>query len=685
MSYKIILDIRTDTIFYSIMAQEDDLRALGKVMDFMRGISVIFLLINCYWFCYEAFQQWHFTLGIINKILINFQRTTGLFSSILWTKLFCVVFLALSCLGTKGVKEETITWPKIWTVLFSGFVFFFLNWWLLALPIGKIGAASLYIFTLSVGYICLLMGGVWMSRLLKNNLMDDVFNTENESFMQETRLMENEYSVNLPTRFYYKKKWNKGWINVVNPFRASMVLGTPGSGKSYAIVNNYIKQQIRKGFAMYIYDYKFPDLSEIAYNHLLHHLDAYKVKPQFYVINFDDPRKSHRCNPINPAFMTDISDAYESAYTIMLNLNRSWIQKQGDFFVESPIILLAAIIWFLKIYENGKYCTFPHAIEFLNRPYAQIFPILTSYDELANYLSPFMDAWEGGAQDQLQGQIASAKIPLSRMISPALYWVMTGDDFSLDINNPNEPKVLVVGNNPDRQNIYSAALGLYNSRIVKLINKKKQLKSSVIIDELPTIYFRGLDNLIATARSNKVAVCLGFQDFSQLTRDYGDKESKVIQNTVGNVFSGQVVGETAKTLSERFGKVLQQRQSMTINRNDKSTSISTQMDSLIPASKISNLTQGMFVGAVSDNFDERIEQKIFHAEIVVDSAKISAEMKAYQPIPIIADFTNEDGSDNLKETIEANYKRVKQEILSLVESEKERIKADPALAHLTKE
>ena len=664
------------------MAQEDDLRALGKVMDFMRGISVIFLLVNCYWFCYEAFQEWHFTLGIINKILMNFQRTTGLFSSILWTKLFCVVFLALSCLGTKGVKEEKITWPKIWTVLFSGFVFFFLNWWLLVLPIGKIGAASLYIFTLSVGYICLLMGGVWMSRLLKNNLMDDVFNTENESFIQETRLMENEYSVNLPTRFYYKKKWNNGWINVVNPFRASMVLGTPGSGKSYAIVNNYIKQQIEKGFAMYIYDYKFPDLSEIAYNHLLHHLDAYKVKPQFYVINFDDPRKSHRCNPINPAFMTDISDAYESAYTIMLNLNRSWIQKQGDFFVESPIILLAAIIWFLKIYENGKYCTFPHAIEFLNRPYAQIFPILTSYDELANYLSPFMDAWEGGAQDQLQGQIASAKIPLSRMISPALYWVMTGDDFSLDINNPNEPKVLVVGNNPDRQNIYSAALGLYNSRIVKLINKKKQLKSSVIIDELPTIYFRGLDNLIATARSNKVAVCLGFQDFSQLTRDYGDKESKVIQNTVGNVFSGQVVGETAKTLSERFGKVLQQRQSMTINRNDKSTSISTQLDSLIPASKISNLTQGMFVGAVSDNFDERIDQKIFHAEIVVDSAKVSAEMKTYKPIPNITDFRDKEGNNTLKETIENNYGKVKQEIRSLIDSEVQRIKNNSALSHL---
>lgn len=664
------------------MAQEDDLRALGKIMDFLRAVSIILAIMNVYWYCYEAMHMWGVTIGVVDRILINFNRTGGLFHSILYTKLFSLLLLALSCLGTKGVKAEKMSWSKIWTVLAVGSCLFFLNWWILLLPISNLGNATLYIFTMTAGYICLLMGGLWMSRLLKHNLMEDVFNNENESFMQETKLMVNEYSVNLPTRFYYKKKWNKGWINVVNPFRASMVLGTPGSGKSYAIVNNYIKQQIEKGFAMYIYDYKFPDLSEIAYNHLLHHLDSYKVKPQFYVINFDDPRKSHRCNPINPAFMTDISDAYESAYTIMLNLNRSWIQKQGDFFVESPIILLAAIIWFLKIYEKGKYCTFPHAIEFLNRPYAQIFPILTSYDELANYLSPFMDAWEGGAQDQLQGQIASAKIPLSRMISPALYWVMTGDDFSLDINNPKEPKVLVVGNNPDRQNIYSAALGLYNSRIVKLINKKKQLKSSVIIDELPTIYFRGLDNLIATARSNKVAVCLGFQDFSQLTRDYGDKESKVIQNTVGNVFSGQVVGETAKTLSERFGKVLQQRQSMTINRNDKSTSISTQMDSLIPASKISNLTQGIFVGAVSDNFDERIDQKIFHAEIVVDSVKVSAEMKAYQPIPVIVEFKNEDGSDNLKETIEANYRKVKQEILTLVDSEIQRIKNTPALSHL---
>ena len=664
------------------MAQEDDLRALGKIMDFLRAVSIILAIMNVYWYCYEAMHIWRVTIGVVDRILINFNRTGGLFHSIFYTKLFSLLLLALSCLGTKGVKAEKMSWSKIWTVLAVGFCLFFLNWWILLLPISNLGNATLYIFTMTAGYICLLMGGLWMSRLLKHNLMEDVFNNENESFMQETKLMENEYSVNLPTRFYYKKKWQRGWINVVNPFRATIVLGTPGSGKSFAVVNNYIKQQIEKGYSMYIYDFKFSDLSTIAYNHMMNHQNGYKVKPQFYVINFDDPRRSHRCNPIHPDFMSDISDAYESAYTIMLNLNKTWVQKQGDFFVESPIILFAAIIWYLRIYKNGKYCTFPHAIELLNRRYEDVFPILTSYPELENYLSPFMDAWQGGAMEQLAGQIASAKIPLSRMISPQLYWVMSASEFTLDINNPEEPKILCVGNNPDRQNIYGAALGLYNSRIVKLINKKGQLKSSVIIDELPTIYFKGLDNLIATARSNKVAVCLGFQDFSQLVRDYGDKEAKVVINTVGNIFSGQVVGETAKTLSERFGKVLQKRQSISINRQDVSTSINTQMDSLIPPSKISGLTQGMFVGSVSDNFTERIEQKIFHAEIVVDTDKVKREESHYQPIPIINDFKDADGNDCMKQAIQDNYNQIKEDVKQIVKDELERIAGDESLKHL---
>lgn len=645
--------------------QEDDLRALAKIMDFLRAISIVLVVANLYFFTRVETVDSGWFYSMTDKILNNFDRSCGLFHTTFNSKLFALLLLALSCFGTKGVKNENITWRHIIIALFIGIILFLLNWWM-----PGIGWKYVYIGTTAIGFGSIMMGGIWMSRMLKNNMMDDRFNDENESFMQETRLLKNPYSVNLPTKFYYEKKWHKGWINVVNPFRATIVLGTPGSGKSFAVVNNFLKQQIEKGFALYCYDFKYPDLSTIVFNHLIKNKDKYPKGVKFYVINFDDPMRSNRCNPIHPDFMTDIADAYESAYTILLNLNKTWIQKQGDFFVESPIILLAAIIWFLKIYDNGKYCTFPHAIEFLNRNYEDIFPILTSYRELENYLSPFMDAWKGGAQDQLQGQIASAKIPLSRMISPQLYWVMTGNDFTLDINNPEHPKILCVGNNPDRQNIYGAALGLYNSRIVKLINKKNMLKSGVVIDELPTIYFKGLDNLIATARSNKVAVCLGFQDFSQLKRDYGDKEAAVVMNTVGNIFSGQVVGETAKTLSERFGKVLQKRQSISINRQDVSHSFNTQMDSLIPASKISTLTQGMFVGAVSDNFDERIDQKIFHAEIVVDTKAVAQEEKAYKPIPVLTDIPTKEA---MEIAIQDNYDRVKQDVRDIVMKEKARL------------
>ena len=645
--------------------QEDDLRALAKIMDFLRAISIVLVVANLYFFTRVETVDSGWFYSMTDKILNNFDRSCGLFHTTFNSKLFALLLLGLSCFGTKGVKNENISWRHIIISLCIGAVLFLLNWWM-----PGIGWKYGYIGTTAIGFGSLMMGGIWMSRMLKNNMMDDRFNDENESFMQETRLLKNQYSVNLPTKFYYQKKWHKGWINVVNPFRATIVLGTPGSGKSFAVVNNFLKQQIEKGFAIYCYDFKYPDLSTIVYNHLIKNKDKYPKGVKFYVINFDDPMRSNRCNPIHPDFMTDIADAYESAYTILLNLNKTWIQKQGDFFVESPIILLAAIVWFLKIYENGKYCTFPHAIEFLNRNYEDIFPILTSYRELENYLSPFMDAWKGGAQDQLQGQIASAKIPLSRMISPQLYWVMTGNDFTLDINNPEHPKILCVGNNPDRQNIYGAALGLYNSRIVKLINKKNMLKSGVVIDELPTIYFKGLDNLIATARSNKVAVCLGFQDFSQLKRDYGDKEAAVVMNTVGNIFSGQVVGETAKTLSERFGKVLQKRQSISINRQDVSHSFNTQMDSLIPPSKISTLTQGMFVGAVSDNFDERIDQKIFHAEIVIDAKAVAQEEKAYKPIPVLTDIPTKEA---MEIAIQDNYDRVKQDVRLIVLKEKARL------------
>ena len=664
------------------MQQEDDLKALENIVQFARGLGVFFLVLHVYWYCYEWLSSCGLTYGYADRLLLDIQRTTLLFSSPVVTKLCAFLFLALGCYGTKSVRNGRVARRHIIAAACLGFPLFFLNGFLLSLPAGIGFRGWSYTLTLGAGYLCLLAAGVWLRRLMKQPLMDDPFNDNNESFLQEERCISNDCSVNLPTRYRYKGQWRNGWISVVNVYRSTAVIGLPGSGKSYAVLNNYIKQHIEKGFSMLVYDYKFDDLTRIAYNHLLRHLDKYAVKPKFCIINFDDPHRSNRCNPIDARFMDDISDAYESAYVTLLNLNKTWVDKQGDFFTDSAVILLAAIIWYLKIYDNGCYCTFPHAIEFLCQPLERIFPILSSYPELENYLSPFMDAWKSNAQDQLQGQVASVKIPLSRMISPQLYWVLTGNDFTLDINNPEEPKILCMGNNPDRQSIYGAALGLYNSRLIRLINKKGKLKSSLIIDELPTIYIRGLDNLIATARSNKVSVCLGFQDFSQLERDYGEKEAKVITNTVGNIFSGQVVGDTARTLSERFGKIVQLRESHSVSNENVTTSTNTQLETLIPASKISNLTQGMFVGSVADNFDERIEQKIFHAEIVIDNDKVKAETAAYVPIPEISSFVGEDGKDHMEEIVKENYYRVKADVAELVRREIARIEADPDLAKL---
>lgn len=664
------------------MQQEDDLKALESIVQFARGLGVFFLVLHVYWYCYEWLSSCGLTYGYADRLLLDIQRTTLLFTSPVVTKLCAFLFLALGCYGTKSVRNGRVDRRHIVTAACFGFPLFFLNGFLLSLPAGIGFRGWSYTLTLGAGYLSLLAAGVWLRRLMKQPLMDDPFNDNNESFLQEERCIDNDCSVNLPTRYRYKGQWRNGWISVVNVYRSTAVIGLPGSGKSYAVLNNYIKQHIEKGFSMLVYDYKFDDLTRIAYNLLLRHLDKYAVKPKFCIINFDDPRRSNRCNPIDARFMDDISDAYESAYVTLLNLNKTWVDKQGDFFTDSAVILLAAIIWYLKIYDNGHYCTFPHAIEFLCQPLEKIFPILSSYPELENYLSPFVDAWKSNAQDQLQGQVASVKIPLSRMISPQLYWVLTGNDFTLDINNPEEPKILCMGNNPDRQSIYGAALGLYNSRLIRLINKKGKLKSSLIIDELPTIYIRGLDNLIATARSNKVSVCLGFQDFSQLERDYGEKEAKVITNTVGNIFSGQVVGDTARTLSERFGKIVQLRESHSVSNENVTTSTNTQLETLIPASKISNLTQGMFVGSVADNFDERIEQKIFHAEIVIDNDKVKAETAAYVPIPEISSFVGEDGKDHMEEIVKENYYRVKADVAELVRREIARIEADPDLAKL---
>ncbi|MNX58434.1 Type IV secretory system Conjugative DNA transfer [compost metagenome] len=599
----------------------------------------------------------------------------GLFHHFYISKTAALFLLLISLIGAKGKKNEKLKLSVALRQFIAGFIIYALSYLLLKLDAAPQVLAGLYMSITSIGYLLILYGGNLLSRIIQGRLDTDIFNKLQETFPQEERLLENEYSINLPARYDLKGKIRKSYINIINPFRALLVAGTPGAGKSYFVIRHVITQHIFKGFSVFLYDFKFDDLSIIAYNAFIKYKSRYKVEPKFYVIDFD--HIYHRCNPLYPESMTDITDATESSRTIMLGLNREWIRKSGDFFVESPINFLTGIIWYLRKYKEGKFCTLPHVIELMQMPYDSLFPVLRTEPEIEVLINPFVTAYVNGAMEQLEGQIASAKITMARLSSPTLYYVLTGNDFTLDINNPEDPKIVCVGNNPQKTQVYGAVLSLYVARMLKLVNQKGKLPSSLVFDEFPTIYIggvSGIEGTIATARGNKVATTLAVQDISQLRKDYGKESADVIFSIVGNIISGQVVGDTAKTLSERFGKIMQERESLSINASDTSVSKSKQLESAIPASTISNLSSGEFVGAVADNPDQKIQQKIFHCEIINDHAALAAEEKAYVPIPKPRTVTPQE--------IEDNYLRIKDEVAAIIGEEMERIYNTPELAHL---
>jgi hypothetical protein len=647
------------------MTTGENEQALRKIIDFTRLLSIAVLLFHFYFYCHRAFDSLGLTSEIVDRIALGLYRT-GIFQSVYHAKAGALGLLIISLIGAKGKKEEKINARSATLCIVAGLLIYFLCHYILIYELTSLTAIGLYIGLTSTGYILILTGGTWLSRLLKVNFKKDIFNKQNESFPQEERLLENQYSINLPAAYNYKGKRRKSWINVINPFRSLLVIGTPGAGKSYFVVRHIITQHIRKGFTMFIYDFKYDDLSRITYNTLLRNARYYPVLPKFYVINFEDLSRSHRCNPLDPSTMDDITDATESSRTIMLGLNREWIKKQGDFFVESPINFVTGIIWFLRKYEDGKYCTLPHVIELMQLDYPNLFKLLRTEPEIEVLINPFESAFKNEAMEQLEGQIASAKISMARLSSPQLYYVLSGNDFTLDINNPKEPKIVCTGNNPQKQQIYGAVLSLYISRVIKLVNKKNQQKCSLIFDEFPTIYFNGIDGLIATARANKVATALAVQDYSQLKKDYGRDQAEVIMNIVGNVISGQVVGETAKLLSERFGKIVQERESISINRTETSVSRSTQLDAAIPPSKIAALSSGEFVGTVADDPDLKIDLKVFHSEILNDHEAIRREENSYKLIPTIRKISQYE--------IQENYFRIKKEINQIVDDKLKTLK-----------
>ncbi|NWL02865.1 YWFCY domain-containing protein [Flavobacterium johnsoniae] len=649
-------------------------QALRKILDMTRLISMILLGLHFYYYGYNVFKIWGLAGSFGDKLLGNILRT-GLFDYFHLSKLISLGFLCISLLGAKGSKNEKLVFKIAFYYMVLGLIAYFLSYFFLIIPATPEKNLVLYVLCTVFGYLLMLAGGTLLSRIIRRNLSHkDIFNRENETFPQEERLLENEYSINLPAHYRLKNKVRKSWINIINPFRGILVAGTPGSGKSYFVIRHIITQHIRKGFSMFVYDFKFDDLSIIAYNTWLQNKHLYKVEPKFYVINFDDLSRTHRCNPLDPKSMDDITDAAESARTILLGLNREWIKKQGDFFVESPINFLTAVIWYLRKYNNGAFCTLPHVIELMQVEYNSLFSLLRTEKEIEILIDPFVSAYLQNVMEQLEGQIASAKISMARLSSAQLYYVLSGNDFTLDINNPKDPKIVCMGNNPLKIQTYGAVLSLYVSRLIKQVNQKERIKSSLIFDEFPTIYLNNIDSLIATARSNKVSTCLGIQDFSQLRKDYGREQADVILNITGNIISGQVNGDTAKQLSERFGKIMQDRESISINSSDTSISRSKQLEAAVPASKISCLSSGEFVGITADNPDCKIELKTFHSEIINNHEQLKKEEDAYQGISPVRIINNT--------IIERNYLQIKEDISEIVNSEMERLLHDPALSHL---
>jgi hypothetical protein len=633
---------------------ERESHELVKLHEGFRFFSYVLLFLSMYLTQLNYFVLKGIQIPAFHSLIEKMQNLKFL-ASLYPSKVVCLVFLAITCIGTKAHKDRELL---VSTIVGQTVIGLILYWG--SLIVFKSYPVS-YLTLTFFGFVLLNIGFDNISKLINVNLMKDRFNVENESFPQEEVLRKNEYSVNLPTIYQHKGNEHNGWINIVNPFRATMVIGTPGSGKSFSVVLPFIRQHLKKGFSMCVYDFKYPDLSLVAYNHFLRARKDGKLpeSARFYVINFENIPKSFRCNPLAPEWMESPIDAFESSRTVLYNLNREWIRKQGEFFSESAVSFFAAVIWFLKKYKDGRFCTLPHAIELLQMDYDDLFAVMEQEKDVANIINPFINAHKRGASEQLEGQLGSLKIAISKIISPEIYWICSGDDFSLDINNPESPKILCLANNPLRVEMYGAVLSLYITRMLKVINKKGQQPSSLIFDELPTIYFRGLDTLIATARSNRISTLLGVQTIDQLIRDYGKEQANAITSNIGNVFSGQAAGETARFIQGRMGKILQERQSVNINRNVQSSTFSTQLDFLVPEGKIATLPQGYMVGQVADNYGEAIAQKNFNCLINVDVKAQENEEKRFIGIPDFYQF------DNIPDVLERNRTKIQNDIRSI--------------------
>jgi hypothetical protein len=647
----------------------DNAESLHRILQLIFISSLLLLLLHFFYSYYDLARDNQLT-GEFTDTLIDSLGHGTVFGSTLGARSLAFLLLAISLLGAKGKKDPAYTPAAGIRKVAIGLALYFGSAVIryFPFPIGHLLILDLP--GTATGYLMILHGGNYLSRIVWQQSPKDIFNRLHETFPQEERLLVNEYSVNLPAHYQYRNETRSSWINLVNPFRGTLILGLPGSGKTRYIIQRIIRQQISKGYAMLLYDFKYDDLSRIAYNCFLQHKAVYPGDPAFYNIQFDDLSRSNRCNPLAPETMNDIMDAAESARTCLLGMNMDWVAKQGDFFVESPINFMTALIWFLRRYEDGRYCTLPHVIELAQVNYKTLFTILRAEPEIEALVNSFVNALLHGTMEQLDGQVASATISLARLSSPGLYYVLTGNDLTLDLNDPEHPKILTIGNTPQKAATYAPVLSLYINSINRLANRKGMIPFAEVLDEFSTVLVQSIDKTIATGRSNRIAVTLAVQDASQLRLAYGKEFADVVLHTCGNIISGQNIGDTAKWLSERFGKSMQDRESLAFSSADATVTLSRQLEPYVPVSRISSLSAGEFVGMVADDPDQAIELKAFCCRVEAEREGKSDEKE----LPVVRQVT--------PEMVMANFKLVKADVARMVREELERIETTPELRHL---
>lgn len=627
-------------------------RTLKSNAHFVQGLPFVYLAIEAFVF---IFYDLHF-FDIIGDILIRL-KSIFLFQDghLLYSRIFALFLLMVSSVGTMPKKDLNLHLSKhVFIPIFIGMSLFFGSLLFYVYEkeffFDRLSNYEIAMLVMTfVGAIVLNVGFDNISKIIRIGFMKDKFNVENESFSQTEHKEVSPFSLNLPMLYYHKKRVRKGWFNLPNPFRGTLVIGTPESGKTFSVIIPFIKNFVDRAYTSITYDYKFPDLADIVYNHHLNNkkrIPNYKHK--FHVINLIEVEYSRRVNPLAPRYIEDIDDCMETAEALLQSLQKT-VKTQGaqQFFTVSAINFLTAVFYFLSRFEDGKYSTLPHALSFINRSYQEIFDVLMKVPELDNIMSPFKSAYKTKTFGQLEGQIGTVRVQMAPLATPKLFWVLSKDEVDLRISSKENPSHIIIANNAKKQSINSTSNALILNRLIQLINTKGNLPVVVSVDELPTIYFHKIQNLIATARSNKVAVILGLQELPQLVESYGQDVANTITSVIGNVISGQArKKETLDWLQQLFGKVKQIKTGVSITKQQTTTSVNEHMDFLVPASKIADQRTGEIVAKLAFGFNEKSANynnaNTYNCRIDLDVDKIEKEQNAYKPLPRTFQFKDND-------------------------------------------